>query len=77
MNYPPMLPGRRRRPDEEGTDQEQRMQELSRGYEDSPCLPAGDTVRTASRQAIGHWGSQTRDSIGVRTSWLRGCRPSG
>ena len=40
MNYPPMLPGRRRRPDEEGTDQEQRMQELSRGYEDSPWLTA-------------------------------------
>jgi len=36
--YPPMLPGRGRRPDEEGTDQERRLQELSRGYEDSPWL---------------------------------------
>lgn len=39
MFYPPMLPGRRRRPDEEGTDQE-RLQELSRGYEGSPWLTA-------------------------------------
>ena len=40
MCYPPMLPGRGRRPDEEGTDQERRLQELSRGYEDSPWLTA-------------------------------------
>jgi len=36
--YPPMLPGNGRRPGEEGTEQERRLRELSRGYEDSPLL---------------------------------------
>ena len=36
--YPPMLPGEGRRHSPEGTDQERRLQELSRGYEDSPWL---------------------------------------
>ena len=40
MHYPPMLPGKGRRPGEEGPDQEQRLQALSRGYEDSPWLTA-------------------------------------
>ena len=39
MHYPPMLPGRRRRPGDEA-DQEKRLQGLSRGYEDSPWLTA-------------------------------------
>ena len=38
--YPPMLPGRGRRPGEADTDQQKRLQELSRGYEDSPWLTA-------------------------------------
>ena len=38
--YPPMLPGRGRRPGEEAPDQEKRLQGLSRGYEDSPWLTA-------------------------------------
>ena len=35
-----MLPGRGRRPGEEDTDQDRRLQELSRGFEDSPWLTA-------------------------------------
>jgi hypothetical protein len=35
--YPPMLPGGRR-PGETDTDQQDRLQELNRGYEDSPWL---------------------------------------
>jgi hypothetical protein len=38
--YPPMLPGRRRRPGEDGTGQDRRLRELSRGYEGSPWLTA-------------------------------------
>ena len=38
--YPPMLPGRGRRPAEQGTDQDRRLDELSRGYEGSPWLTA-------------------------------------
>jgi len=38
--YPPMLPGKGRRPGEEGADQERRLQEVSRGFEDSPWLTA-------------------------------------
>jgi hypothetical protein len=38
--YPPMLPGRGHRPDEEGTAQERQLRELSRGYEDLPWLTA-------------------------------------
>jgi hypothetical protein len=38
--YPPMLPGRGQRSGEEGVEQERRLQELSRGYEDSPWLTA-------------------------------------
>ena len=39
MHYPPMLPGRRRRPGDEA-DQEEHLRGLSRGYEDSPWLTA-------------------------------------
>ena len=38
--YPPMLPGRGHRQGEGDIDQEKRLQELSRGYEDSPWLTA-------------------------------------
>jgi len=39
MYYPPILPGRGHRPGEEA-DQEQRLEEVSRGYEGSPWLTA-------------------------------------
>ncbi len=38
--FPPLLPGRRHRPGEEGPDRERRLEELSRGYEGSPWLTA-------------------------------------
>ena len=38
--YPPILPGKGRRPDEEDTGQERRLREVSRGYEGSPWLTA-------------------------------------
>lgn len=38
--YPPMLPGKGRRRGKEGADQGGRLQELSRGFEDSPWLTA-------------------------------------
>ena len=38
--YPPMLPGKARRPGEDDTGREKRLQELSRDYEGSPWLTA-------------------------------------
>lgn len=38
--FPPLMPGRRHRPGEDGPDQERRLEELSRGYEGSPWLTA-------------------------------------
>ena len=38
--YPPILPGKGHHPGEEDVGQEKRLQELSRGYEDSPWLTA-------------------------------------
>jgi uncharacterized membrane protein YeaQ/YmgE (transglycosylase-associated protein family) len=38
--FPPLLPGRRHGPGEEGPDRERRLEELSRGYEGSPWLTA-------------------------------------
>ena len=38
--YPPMLPGKGRRPGEEGTGHDRRLQELSRGYDGAPWLTA-------------------------------------
>ena len=38
--YPPILPGKGHRPGEEDDRQEKRLQEFSRGYEDSPWLTA-------------------------------------
>ena len=38
--YPPILPGKGHHPGEEDVGQEKRLQEVSRGYEDSPWLTA-------------------------------------
>jgi hypothetical protein len=38
--YPPILPGRGHRRDEEDPDREKRLEEVSRGYEGSPWLTA-------------------------------------